>query len=64
MERVTDPHHSNAYPDPAFHPDPHQCDKLDPHPHQSSKLDPDPHHFADDKPKRMEQEPILALFKV
>ncbi len=34
----------------------------DPHPHQSVKLDPvpdpNPHHFADDKPKCMEYEPI------
>jgi hypothetical protein len=42
-----DPHHfGNLDPDP----DPHQSDKLDP--------DPDPHQFADDKPKRMEYEPI------
>jgi hypothetical protein len=25
--------------------------------------DPDPHQFADDKPKFMEVEPILALFQ-
>jgi hypothetical protein len=30
--------------------DPHQSDSLDP--------EPDPHQFADDKPKRMEYEPI------
>jgi hypothetical protein len=38
---------------------------LDPdlHPHQSDKLDPDPHLFADDKPKCMQNEPILALFQ-
>jgi hypothetical protein len=41
--------------------DPHP----DPHLHQSEKLDPepDPHKFADDKPKCMEYEPILALFQ-
>ncbi len=33
-------------------PDPHQSDKLDPEP------DPEPHQFADEKPKRMEYEPI------
>jgi hypothetical protein len=38
-------------------PNPHQNYKLDPEP------DPDPHQFADDKPKCMEYEPILALFK-
>jgi hypothetical protein len=32
--------------------DPHQSERLDPEP------DPDPHQFADDKPKRMEYEPI------
>ncbi len=39
--------------------------KLDPDPHQSDKLDPepDPHHFADDKSKCIEYEPILALFQ-
>jgi hypothetical protein len=26
-------------------------------------LDPDPHQFADDKPKCLEYEPILALFQ-
>jgi hypothetical protein len=36
----------NQYP----HPDTQQIDKLDP--------DPDPQQFADDKPKRMEYEPI------
>jgi hypothetical protein len=46
----TDPYHfGNLHPHP--HPDPHQGDKLDPEP------DPDSHQFADDKPKRMEQEP-------
>jgi hypothetical protein len=32
---------------------------------QSYKLDPepDPHQFADDKPKCMEYEPILAIFQ-
>ncbi len=39
------------------HPDPHLSDKLDPEP------DPDPHQFADDKPKRMEHEPIWTLFQ-
>jgi hypothetical protein len=43
--------------DPSPRPDPHQKDKLDPEP------DPDPHLFADDKPKCIEYEPILARFK-
>jgi hypothetical protein len=57
--------------------DPHHYDNLDPHPESASnknpdphpdlqyrdKLDPDPHQFADDKPKWMEYEPILALFQ-
>ncbi len=38
-------------------PDLHQSDKLDPDP------DPDPLQFADDKPKCMDYEPILALFQ-
>jgi hypothetical protein len=38
-------------------PDLHQSEKLDPDP------DPDPLKFADDKPKGMEFEPILALFQ-
>jgi hypothetical protein len=41
---------SNKNQDP--HQDPHQNDKLDPEP------DPNPHHFADDKPKHVEYEPI------
>jgi hypothetical protein len=50
-----DPHKIERY-----EPDPHQSDKLDPDPHQSDKLksDLDPHQFADDKPKRIEYEPI------
>ncbi len=46
-------------------PDPHHFGNLDPHLHQRDKLDPepDPHKFADDKPKCMEYEPILALFQ-
>jgi hypothetical protein len=27
------------------------------------ELDPDPHQFADEKPKCMEYEPILAIFQ-
>ncbi len=40
--------------------DTHHFGNLDPFPdpHQSDKLDPDPNQFADDKPKRMEYEPI------
>jgi hypothetical protein len=58
------PHHfGNLDPHPGPHP--HQIKiwirikicKLDPEP------DPDPHQFADVKPKCMEYEPILALFK-
>ena len=37
---------------PGPHSDPHQSDKLDPELHL------DPHLFDDDKPKRMEYEPI------
>jgi hypothetical protein len=56
---VVDPYHfvtwiririKQKYPNP--HTDPHQSDKLD--------LEPDPHQFADDNPKCMEYEPILA----
>jgi hypothetical protein len=55
--------------------DPHHFAKLDPHPHQIKiririKIynldpgpDPDPRQFTDVKPKCMEYEPILALFK-
>jgi hypothetical protein len=35
--------------------DPHHSDMLYP--------EPDPHQFADNKPKCMEYEPILALFQ-
>jgi len=42
--------------------DPHHFGNLDPHPdshpHQYKNQDPDPYQFADDKPKRMEYEPI------
>jgi hypothetical protein len=38
-------------------PDPHRSDMLDP------ESDPHPHQFADDKPKRLEYELILALFQ-
>jgi hypothetical protein len=52
-----DPHHfGNLDPNPDSHP--HQNKNQDPDPHQSDKLDPNPHQFADDKPKRMEYEPI------
>jgi hypothetical protein len=44
---------SNKNTDPNPQSDPHQT--------QSDKLDPD--QFADDKPKCMEYEPILALFQ-
>jgi hypothetical protein len=59
--------------------DSHHFGNLDPHPdshpHQlkiririkiytlDPELDPDPHQFADFKPKCMEYEPILELFK-
>ncbi len=49
--------------------DPHHFSNLDPHRDQkkirtqSVKLDPDPQQFADDKPKCMEYEPILAHFQ-
>jgi hypothetical protein len=57
--------------------DPHHFGNLDLHPdqhphqikirilisHQSDSLDPDPHQFADDKPKCIECESILALFQ-
>jgi hypothetical protein len=36
---------------------------VDPDPHQIEGQDPVPHQFADDKPKCMEYEPILALFQ-
>jgi hypothetical protein len=56
--RIPDLHGSASFGNLDPHPDshPHQSDKLDP------ELDPDPHQFADDKPKCMEFEPILALF--
>jgi hypothetical protein len=31
--------------------------------HCPSVVDPDPHQFADNKPKCMEYEPVLALFQ-
>jgi hypothetical protein len=51
-----DPHHFGNL-DPHPDPDPH------PHPHQIKNPDPDPHQFADDTPKCVENEPILALFQ-
>jgi hypothetical protein len=55
MERVTDPHHSNADPDTAFH--------LNADPALHFNADPYPHQFADEKPKCMECEPISAPFQ-
>jgi hypothetical protein len=57
--------------------DAHHFGNLDTHPHQlkiriririkiyklDPEPDPDPHQFADVKPKCMEYEPILVLFK-
>ncbi len=68
---LKDPHHFgnlDPHPNPHLHPDhPHQrkfriwihikIHELDPEP------DPDLYQFADDKPKGMEYEPILALFQ-
>jgi hypothetical protein len=57
-----DPHHFGNL-DP--HPDPHPHKMKNPHPDTSDNLDlkPDPHQFADDKPKCVEYEPILAIFQ-
>jgi hypothetical protein len=57
-----DPHHFGHFGNLDPHPDPqpHQIKNQDPDPHQSDKLDPelDPHQFTDNKPERMEYEPI------
>jgi hypothetical protein len=60
-----DPHHFGN-PDP--NPHPHRIKiririPIRIHIKVIKKLDPNPHHFADDKPKRMEYEPIWALFQ-